>query len=780
MITIALNEFKPNVIPKEVGNYRYFDSLHKTNKRWILKLDFIDSSPNVLPRGINKQEATISYFKGLQVNWKKGIPTFSKVIYENLWSGIDLVYSGSIDHLKYEFIVQPGTNPNFIQARYRGATDISITDKGKLKIITPSGEFTDDIPYAYQWEDDKQIEVPISYKIIKEVYDHSFIYSFDIGDYDTEKPLMIDPALLVYCGFIGGKEGDYGLGIDVDGQGNAYIVGHTQSTESSFPIKSGPDLTFNNSYDAFVAKISKEGKNLEYCGYIGGYHGDWGEGISVDDRGNAYITGMTGSGESSFPVKSGPGLFYKSGYEAFVAKVNPQGTDLVYCGYIGGDSSEGGHRISVDNKGNAYVIGYTESSESTFPVKIGPDLTHNGKADTFIAKVKADGTDLEYCGYVGGIENDDGWGISVDSKGNAYISGYTDSSESSFPVKIGPDLTYNENGDAFVAKVNANGSSLVYCGYLGGDNKDNCYDLDIDSQGCTYLTGYTDSPEQSFPIKAGPDLTYNGDGEAYVAKLSQDGKVLEYCGYIGGEEYDSGLGITVDIHDNAYIVGSTRSPETSFPVINGPSLCYKGGLDTFIAKVDHEGTSLDYCGYISGNLDDSVSDVAVDHWGNAYIVGYTYSDESSFPVVTGPFLTKNELRDAFVAKVVMTLAINNNLISSQGGTIDFVLNAGLENGSRTYLIVGGLSGTEPGYPLPGGLSTLPINYDRFTHHILLPMINTSYFTDFMGVLGESGNATAQLNVPPVHGFSGHSMYYAFCLNDPFDFVSNPVEIKIVE
>src|SRR5207244_4311514 len=159
--------------------------------------------------------------------------------------------------------------------------------------------------------------------------------------------------------------------------------------------------------------------------------------------------------------------FNGGSYDAFVAKVRADGTGLVYCGYIGGSGTDLGCGIAVDSAGNAYVTGYTQSFEATFPVTRGPDRTFNGSLDAFLAKVKADGTGLVYCGYIGGSSYDSGYGIAVDSAGNAYITGTTTSSEATFPVIGGPDLTFNGNNDTFVAKVKADGTGLVYCGYIG-------------------------------------------------------------------------------------------------------------------------------------------------------------------------------------------------------------------------------------------------------------------------------------------------------------------------
>jgi len=176
----------------------------------------------------------------------------------------------------------------------------------------------------------------------------------------------------------------------------------------------------------------------------------------------------------------------------------------------------------LDNLDCAYVTGYGNSTQATFPVTVGPDLTHNGgDRDAFVAKVKADGTGLDYCGYIGGADRDFGNGIAVDGSGNAYITGETKSFESTFPVNDGPDLTHNVDYDAFVAKVSADGTGLDYCGYIGGSGYDNGIGIAVDGSGCAYVTGYTNSDEttEGFPVTVGPYLTYNVDYDAFVAKV---------------------------------------------------------------------------------------------------------------------------------------------------------------------------------------------------------------------------------------------------------------------
>jgi len=397
-----------------------------------------------------------------------------------------------------------------------------------------------------------------------------------------------DGSALDYCGYIGGSNDDSGNGIAVDAAGNAYVTGNTESTEASFPVSVGPDLTHNGTVDAFVAKINADGSALAYCGYIGGEVDDYGSGIAVDAAGKAYITGTTGSTEATFPVAVGPDLTHNWGHDAFVAKVNATGTALAYCGYVGGsEDHDYASGIAIDAAGNAYVTGYTYSTEASFPVTVGPDLTHNGTVDAFVAKINAAGNALAYCGYIGGEFDDYGSGIAVDAAGDSYVSGSTFSSEATFPVTVGPDLTHNGGDwDAFVAKVNAAGTTLAYCGYIGGSDLDGGSGIAIDAAGNAYVTGRTESDEATFPVTVGPDLTHNGGADAFVARVDAAGTALDYCGYIGGQFEDVADSIAVDTAGDANVTGYTYSTEASFPVTVGPDLSFNGGYhDAFVAKV---------------------------------------------------------------------------------------------------------------------------------------------------------------------------------------------------
>ncbi len=778
-------------------------------ERWALRLNFPGANPKLKLSGQSPSPTRISYFKGPRSQWKTALPTYSTLTYSNLWRDIDLAYAGTADRLKYTFIVKPGADPRRVRLQYRGAISLKVTQAGQLEVSTPVGSFQDDKPSAYQDVEGRRVDIPISYAIAPKTVRGVRAYGFKIGTYDRRKTLVLDPAVLIYAGYIGGSDDDEGEAIAVDAAGNAYITGRTASSQASFPVNTGPDLTYNGKDDAFVVKINAAGTALLYAGYIGGTGDDKGLGIALDSTGNAYITGRTNSNEASFPVKTGPDLTFNSTgvltFDAFVAKISADGGSLVYCGYVGGADLDEGLGIAVDSSGSAYITGRTFSSASTFPVKTGPDLTFHGSgaapsADAFVAKVKADGTGLEYCGYIGGASTDVGADIAVDSTGSAYITGRTSSNEASFPVRVGPDLTFNggsSDRDAFVAKVQADGTGLVYCGYIGGTNSDEGFDIAVDAAGSAYVTGRTSSNQSSFPVRVGPDLTFNGSGafptpDAFVAKVKADGTGLEYCGYIGGDATDTAYDIAIDGAGNAYVIGETASTQATFPVTGGPGLTFKGVRDAFVAKVKSDGTGLEYCGYIGGIGTDAGLGIAVDRAGDAYIIGDTRSNESTFPVTAGPDLTFNGKQDVFVAKISVagplgpqisfaqfgngqgissTLILVNpsttqtatgtvKLLDSNGNPLSVKINGTLQNGSFSFSI----APEGVAFFSTDGLGSVVVGWAQVNSNIALG--GTILFAGSFGVAGVPATQPAARFLVPIESNTASSVRTGVALSNP--------------
>jgi hypothetical protein len=331
--------------------------------------------------------------------------------------------------------------------------------------------------------------------------------------------------------------------------------------------------TFGGYSDAFVAKINPTGSALVYSTYLGGSGGDSGAGIAVDSAGNAYVVGSTGS--SNFPTTNPLQPTFGGGYvDAFVAKVNPTGSVLIYSTYLGGSGGDFGYGIAVDSAGSAYVTGSTQSPD--FPTVNPLQPAFGGIWNAFVAKLDPAGSALVYSTYLGGNGWDIGYGIAVDSAGSAYVTGSTLSTD--FPTMRPLQPTYGGGfGDAFVAKVNPTGSALIYSTYLGGSGGDSGAGIAVDSAGSAYVIGTTDSP--TLPANMG----YTGLGDGFVTELNPTGSALAYFAYLGGSGYSYGAGIAVDSGGNAYVTGYTSS--ANFPTTNPLQPTYGGNDDAFVAKV---------------------------------------------------------------------------------------------------------------------------------------------------------------------------------------------------
>jgi hypothetical protein len=330
---------------------------------------------------------------------------------------------------------------------------------------------------------------------------------------------------LIYSTFLGGGNGERAQAIAIDASGCAYITGWTESL--NFPTTPGAyDLSHSGGpsygpYDAFVTKLSPTGNALIYSTFLGGIQADVGNAIAVDASGYAYITGSTYSPD--FPTT--PGAYdtsYNGGgaypHDAFVTKLSPDGSTLLYSTFLGGSSAEGGYAIAIDASGSAYITGTTLSSD--FPTTSNAyDPSHNGSDDVFVTKLSPNGDNLVYSTLIGGSRLDHGSAIAIDGSDCAYITGSTDSTD--FPTTPGAYDSSHNGGfwNAFVTKLSSDGSTLLYSTFLGGSSGEEGFAIAIDGSGSTYITGRTLSTD--FPTTPNAyDPSHNGYIDVFVTKLS--------------------------------------------------------------------------------------------------------------------------------------------------------------------------------------------------------------------------------------------------------------------
>jgi hypothetical protein len=624
----------------------------------ILRMKLRNAKANARVTGLDELTGTSNYFIGNDpAKWRTNVPTYSKVKYEAIYSGIDLVFYGNQRQLEYDFIVAPGVDPHRIAFDISGAKRIRKDEHGDLVFKTGDGEILWHKPVAYQEKNGARHEIAARYAIT----DKNRV-GFELAKYDASRPLYIDP--LIYSTYLGGNDLDEGYGIAIDSAGNAYVTGLTYSTD--FPTKIPLQPANGGSSDAFVAKLNPTGSALVYSTYLGGSGFEIGQGIAVDSAGNAYVIGTTTS--TDFPTKNPLQPTNRGTINAFVTKVNATGSALVYSTYLGGSGQDFGLGIAVDSAGNAYVTGLSRSTD--FPTKNPLQAAKGGDDDAFVSKINPTGSALVYSTYLGGINGDQGNGIAVDSAGDAYVTGPTSSPD--FPTTPGAFETLCNDGgsclvNAFVSKLNPTGSALVYSTYLGGSGDTQGYAIAVDSAGKAYVTGTTNSTD--FPTKNPLQSTYGGGNhDAFASKINSTGSALVYSTYLGGSGEDQLGGIAVDSAGDAYVTGQTLS--TDFPttpgafqtVCNHGSGCAHYGGDAFVSKISPTGSALVYSTYIGGSGSDHGSSIAVDSAGKAYVTGHTNS--TNFPT-KNPLQPKNGgYSDAFVTKIDVRVVTTTKLSSS--------------------------------------------------------------------------------------------------------------------
>ena len=435
---------------------------------------------------------------------------------------------------------------------------------------------------------------------------------------------------------IGGTSSDSAYAVAVDSAGNVYITGETWSGDFPATMRTAG----RRGKDVFIAKLNSAADTLLYAAVIGGSEDDAGKAIAVDVSGNVFVAGTTGS--TDFPVTSGVGgAAYGGARDGFVLKLDATGSRLLYSTYLGGSGEDAITGIAIDAAGAVYATGYTASRN--FPLTAGALQTSYGGGfyDAFATKINPDARTLGYSTFLGGSGTDTARAIAVDAAGCAYLTGATDSTN--FPVRSAFQASAAGGGDAFVAKVNATGTALVYSTYLGGRSLEYGTAVAVDAGGAAYVAGPTMS--QDFPMGATSlRRTNRGDYDVFVAALDASGLSLTASTYLGGSDSEEPAGITVDAGGAVYVAGYTRSGDFLLPEAgNWP---YHGGEDVFVVKLRRTLDALLEAECFGGAGDDRATSIAVDKGGRIFLAGR--SDSPGFP---GQRIGTGGAGDAFVIKV---------------------------------------------------------------------------------------------------------------------------------
>jgi Beta-propeller repeat len=534
--------------------------------------------------------------------WRTGLRTLRQILYSKLYPGIDLLYSGTKGRVKSEYRVAPGARPNDIRVHY--STDLSIDASGRLH----AADLTEDAPEIYQDTPSGRISVGGRYRLLG-----PRTMAFEVDAYDASLPLVIDPVIS-YATYMGGTGLGAVTGVAIDSAGDLYAAGWTEAL--NFPIALAAQAASGGGVDAFVLKLNPTGTTLLYATYIGGSGDDRAAAIAVNTSGQAYVTGSTAS--PNFPLLLPLRARLGGSKTAFVLKLNTTGNQLLYSTYLGGTNFDVGTAIAVDASGNAYIAGDTQSLN--FPIAGGVQAALGGGTDAFVTKLTAAGA-LSYSTYLGGAANDHSGGIAVDSTGAAYVTGGTFSTN--FPLAAAIQTTNHGGQDAFLSKLSATGAALSYSTYLGGSGAtEQANAIAVDSAGNAYLTGSTNSMD--FPVTVGVLQTqFEGVSDAFVLKVNPAGAALVYSTYLGGTDFDTAWGIGIDGSGNAYVAGSTQSGD--FPQTNAVQAAFGGFADAFVSKLNATGNALAFSTWFGGSGSDVANALAVDSSGNMYLGGQTNS-----------------------------------------------------------------------------------------------------------------------------------------------------------
>lgn len=741
-----------------------------------------DANRNAALSGADLLPGKTNYLIGNDpAKWKRNIPQFARVRYENVYPGVNLVFYGNQGKLEYDFQVAPGADPKQAKLEFDGAKRLALKN-GALVVTGKNGSVRLEAPQIYQEIEGRR--QPVQGKFILLGANRA---GFSVGEYDRSRELVIDP-LLVFSTFFGGAGNELNNYVAVDLSFNVYLAGSTTSTS----LPAGPNQSVFQSglagaQNVYIAKITPPaGSNpavLVYATYLGGSGTDYPVGIGVDGNGDPYVAGTTNS--TNFPVS----LAYQTSptspgnWHVFVTRLTNTASSLLYSSYLSGSGNDYATGMTIDQQGYVYVTGSTTSTNPQdyatgveWPVIQLPygqpfqnvPRAAAGVAQFFVSKINtaAGGpSSITYSTYFGGgtysgsSPTVTGGNIAVDSNYNIYFTGTTNfiytgqAANSDFPILnpyqpcldvpaptvIVNPATCANNGqtasDAFVAKLNPNASGgstqLVWSTYIGGTDDDSGTGVALDPGAASvYVTGTTDSPDigQSTvtsttsasyqrcldtsinpPVgTACPTIAQPAPTDAFIAKLGNLGVVttttqnlqMTYFSFLGGSGNEQGSAIAVDTSSGALLTGWTQSPD--FPSsgasdIQGPGLV--GTKDAFVARLNTLATIQNPAGswstYYGGSGVTEGTSVAIDNNENTYFAGDTTSTSATLNIVKpiSEDTNNNGGSDAFVAEVGTTSSLTISGLLTLG-TDQTYISAG-SPATFTYTITN--TGSDPAY-----------------------------------------------------------------------------------
>jgi hypothetical protein len=634
--------------------------------RESVALRFTGANGAVRPVASEPLPGKVHYFVGRDpARWRRGVPLHGRVTCAGIQPGLDLVVHGREGRVEFDVIVAPGAN---LSAFALDAGAATLEPNGDLALRAGERRLVLRAPVSHQEIGGERRPVESRFAARG-----AGRFGFAVGAHDPSAPLVVDPVLELST-FAGGDRPDTARAVAVDDDGSIIVAGSSDSND--FPTTAG---AFQEEYagandefergDAFVMKLAPGGTSLVWATYLGGRDPDAAEDVALGASGDVFVVGGTVS--KDFPVT--PGAFQiergKNTFDAFAARLGPDGDTLVYGTYLGGKDAEFANGVAVGPTDEATIAGYTFSKD--FPVTPGAVQTkRRGGQDAFVTRLAAGGDMLVWSTFLGGEELEVANTVAVGADGAAVVAGTTSSNQ--FPTTAGAlQETYASDNDAFVSRLAPDGASLVWSTFFGG-NQGNPFAIDdaagvaLDAFESVYLTGETLS--RNLPVSADafdPECGRNDNcqaTDAYVAKLSSDGCALLYGTYLGDSDADAARDLAVDARGHAHVTGFTR--DNDFPVTpDAFQATRRGAADVFYSELDAGGTDLVYSTFLGSGSDDSGNGVALSDAPRAHVVGST--SQNNFPIEGPAFQTDyGGSTDAFVAVFGGPAAMEPSLLAS--------------------------------------------------------------------------------------------------------------------
>lgn len=607
----------------------------------VASVQFVNGDPHARIEALAPTGATANYLRGSDPGeWQTGLPLFGLLRYRGVWPGVEIRFKADTAGTKAEYVVAPGASIAGIRLRFDGRAEIR--NDGSLTVFGESGRFREDKPVLFEGEGSERKEIAGSFRKFGDG-----TIGFAVPDYDSAKPLTIDPTI-VFSGYFGNSETTI-TAVAVNSYYNTIVAGWTIATD--LPAAGRVQPANQGGVDAFVAAFSPAGGALIYCTYLGGSGDDRALGIAVDASNNTYVTGWTSS--ANFPVLNAFQKKLSGTRDAFVTKLSPLGGSLIYSTYLGGSGVDVGTAIALDSSNAPVIVGYTTSTNlattpGVFQSRFG------GNQDAFVAKLTTSGAALTFLTYFGGSGVDSANAVKLDSTGSVYFGGSTFSMN--FPTVSASQPHSGGGQDGFVARLSASGASAIFSTYFGGSGgtvgaPEEVNALALASGGTIIVAGTTSSLNlPSFATSLQPNFG-GGLTDGFVARFSAAG-ALSKCTYLGGSGDDGINAIAMDWDGYIYVAGFTTS--TDFPVQAPIQTANGGGMDAFVAKILIP--QIIFATYLGGSGNDSANAIAIDSMTAISVAGSTGS--GNFPVAGAVSQWPGSVLSSFVARLIPNFTLN--------------------------------------------------------------------------------------------------------------------------